>query len=146
VLTGVFGKPQQVQGGVDVLADEAYIRESIVNPTAKVVMGFQPIMPAYQGQVNEEQLLQLIAYIRSLGAPQQQQGGSTMTNAGGGQEEPSTTTGINPDAQRSNPLNSTAPRTGTGGGLSPTSQRPSTRTGGTTTTSGQTGGNSNQRQ
>jgi cytochrome c oxidase subunit 2 len=144
VLTGVFGKPQQMQDGQEVVADEAYLRESIVNPSAKVVAGFQPIMPAYQGQVNEEQLLQLIAYIRSLGAPEQQQGGSTMTNAGTGQEEPSTTTGINPDAQRSNPLNSTSPRPGGAGaptgGLSPASRRPSTRTGGTTTT----GGNSNQ--
>jgi cytochrome c oxidase subunit 2 len=121
VLTGVFGKPQQVQGGADVVADEAYIRESIVNPTAKVVLGFQPIMPAYQGQVNEEQLLQLIAYIRSLGAPAQQQGGATTT--GGQTGGATTTTGIEPDAQRSNPLNSTSPRPGaggaTGGGASP---------------------------
>jgi cytochrome c oxidase subunit 2 len=144
VLTGVFGKPQRLDNGQDVLVDEAYIRESIINSSAKVVEGFQPIMPTYQGQVNEEQLLQLIAYIRSLGAPAGQQGGTTMTNAGGGQEEPSTTTGIAPDAQRSNPLNSTAPRPGAGGapagGLSPATQRPSTRPGGTS----QTSGNSNQ--
>jgi cytochrome c oxidase subunit 2 len=144
VLTGVFGKPQQIQSGEDVIADEAYIRESIVNPSAKVVMGFQPIMPAYQGQVNEEQLLQLIAYIRSLGAPAQQQGGGATTTNGqtGGA---TTTTGIVPDAQRSNPLNSTSPRPTGGagaGGLSPTSQRPGTPSGGTTTT---TSGNSNQR-
>jgi cytochrome c oxidase subunit 2 len=113
VLTGVFGKPQRVQGGEDVLADESYLRESITNPAAKVVEGFQPIMPSYQGQVSEEQLLQLIAYIRSLGAPPGQQQG-TMTNAGTGQGEPSTTTGISPDAQRSNPLNSTSPRPGGG--------------------------------
>ena len=50
------------------MADEAYIRESIVNPQAKVVAGFQPIMPTFQGLVTEEQLLQLIAYVRSLGA------------------------------------------------------------------------------
>ena len=49
-----------------VTADEAYIRESILNPQAKVVAGFQPIMPTFQGQVTEEQLLQLIAYIKSL--------------------------------------------------------------------------------
>jgi cytochrome c oxidase subunit 2 len=146
VLTGVFGKPQQMQSGEDVIADEAYIRESIVNPTAKVVMGFQPIMPAYQGQVNEEQLLQLIAYIRSLGAPAQQQGGAATTT-GGQTGGATTTTGIEPDAQRSNPLNSTSPRPSGGaggaggGGLSPTSQRPATPSGGTTTT----GGNSNQR-
>ena len=54
------------QGGAKVIADEAYIRESILNPQAKVVAGFQPIMPTFQGQVSEEQLLQLIAYIKSL--------------------------------------------------------------------------------
>ena len=47
-------------------ADDSYIRESIVNPQAKVVAGFQPIMPTFQGLVTEEQLLQLIAYVRSL--------------------------------------------------------------------------------
>ena len=46
--------------------DEAYLRESIVNPQAKVVAGFQPIMPTFQGLVTEEQLLQLIAYVQSL--------------------------------------------------------------------------------
>ena len=46
------------------VADEAYIRESIVNPQAKVVAGFQPIMPTFQGLVTEEQLLQLIAYVQ----------------------------------------------------------------------------------
>ena len=46
------------------IADEAYIRESIVNPQAKVVAGFQPIMPTFQGLVTEEQLLQLIAYVQ----------------------------------------------------------------------------------
>jgi cytochrome c oxidase subunit II len=141
ILTGVFGKPQRVQGGGDVLVDEAYIRESITNPAAKVVEGFQPIMPSYQGQVSEEQLLQLISYIRSLGAPQQS---TTMTNAGAGQEEPSTTTGINPDAQRSNPLAPTSPNQIQGntppGGLSPQGRR-SGQTGGGTS---QTGANSNQ--
>ena len=67
VLTGVYGKPVQLQTGGTVIADDAYIRESIVNPQAKIVAGFQPIMPTFQGLVTEEQLLQLIAYIRSLG-------------------------------------------------------------------------------
>lgn len=66
VLTGLFGQPVQLQSGATVVADEAYIRESIVNPQAKVVAGFQPIMPTFQGLVSEEQLLQLIAYVRSL--------------------------------------------------------------------------------
>jgi cytochrome c oxidase subunit 2 len=66
ILTNLFGNPVQLQGGVTVVADEAYIRESIVNPQAKIVAGFQPLMPTFQGLVTEEQLLQLIAYVRSL--------------------------------------------------------------------------------
>jgi cytochrome c oxidase subunit 2 len=66
VLTNLFGAKVELQNGQTVLADEAYIRESIVNPQAKVVAGFQPIMPTFQGLVTEEQLLQLIAYVRSL--------------------------------------------------------------------------------
>lgn len=65
-LRGLFGHTVQLQGGATVVADEAYIRESIVNPQAKIVEGFAPIMPTFQGMVNEEQLLQLIAYVRSL--------------------------------------------------------------------------------
>jgi cytochrome c oxidase subunit 2 len=49
-----------------VAADDAYIRESILNPQAKIVSGFTPIMPTFQGLVTEEQLLQLIAYVKSL--------------------------------------------------------------------------------
>jgi len=66
-LKGVFGHPVQLQGGLTITADETYIRESIVNPQAKIVNGFPPIMPTFQGLVTEEQLLQLIAYVRSLG-------------------------------------------------------------------------------
>ena len=67
MLTGLFGKPVELQGGGTVVADEAYLRESIVNPQAKIVAGFQPLMPTFQGLVTEEQLLQLISYVRSLG-------------------------------------------------------------------------------
>jgi cytochrome c oxidase subunit 2 len=67
-LAGLFGHSVKLQNGMGVTADEAYIRESIVNPQAKVVAGFQPIMPTFQGLVTEEQLLQLIAYVRSLNA------------------------------------------------------------------------------
>jgi cytochrome c oxidase subunit 2 len=65
-LRGLFGKEVRLQDGRTMTADETYIRESIVNPGAKIVAGFQPIMPVYQGQVTEEGLLQLLAYIRSL--------------------------------------------------------------------------------
>ena len=66
VLANLFGHEVELQGGTKVIADEAYIRESIVNPQAKIVNGFQPIMPTFQGLVTEEQLLQLIAYLKSL--------------------------------------------------------------------------------
>lgn len=71
VLNGIFGKSIELQGGGTATVDEAYIRESIVNPQAKIVAGFQPIMPTFQGLVSEEQLLQLIAYVRSLSQQQQ---------------------------------------------------------------------------
>jgi len=59
-------------GGQTIKADEGYIRESILTPQAKIVAGFGPIMPTFQGQVNEEQIVQLLAYVKSLGgnAPQ----------------------------------------------------------------------------
>jgi cytochrome c oxidase subunit 2 len=52
-----------------VVADESYLRESILNPQAKLVVGYQGIMPTFQGLVSEDQLLQLITYIKKLGQP-----------------------------------------------------------------------------
>ena len=72
VLDNVFGHPVQLQDGSVVTADEGYIRESILTPGAKVTAGFQPVMPAFQGLVTEEQLLGLIEYVKSLSAPQPQ--------------------------------------------------------------------------
>ena len=46
--------------------DETYIRESIINPNAKIVRGYPAVMPTYRGQLSEEQILDLIAYIKSL--------------------------------------------------------------------------------
>src|SRR2546422_1820915 len=68
VLQGLFGKTVTLQTGETVVADEAYIRESILNPSAKVTAGFQPIMPTFQGLVTEEQLLELVEYVKSLKA------------------------------------------------------------------------------
>jgi cytochrome c oxidase subunit 2 len=65
-LVGVYGSTVQLSDGRKVVADENYLRESIMNSQARVVQGFQPLMPTFQGQVNEENLLQLVAYIKSL--------------------------------------------------------------------------------
>ena len=66
VLDNLFGQPVQLHDGSVVTADESYLRESILQPAAKITAGFQPVMPAFQGLVSEEQLLALIEYIKSL--------------------------------------------------------------------------------
>jgi cytochrome c oxidase subunit 2 len=65
-LERLFGQQVKLQDGRTVVADENYIRESIVMPNAKLVAGFQPIMPTFQGLISEEGLLQLVAYVKSL--------------------------------------------------------------------------------
>jgi len=68
-LEGIFGKTISLQSGQKVVVDDNYLRESILSPASKVVAGYQPVMPVFQGLVNEEALAQLLAYIKSL-APQ----------------------------------------------------------------------------
>ncbi len=70
VLDGLAGSTVKLAGGGTTLADDTYLRESILVPAAKVVDGYQPIMPTFQGQVSEEGVLHLIAYIQSLKGPQ----------------------------------------------------------------------------
>jgi cytochrome c oxidase subunit 2 len=67
-LQNLFGRPVRLRDGRTVTADETYLRESIVDPGARVVAGFEPIMPTYRGQLNEEGLLKLTEYIKSLSA------------------------------------------------------------------------------
>jgi cytochrome c oxidase subunit II len=65
-LVGLFGKQVFLNNGQTVTVDEGYVRESIENPQAKLVSGFGPIMPTFQGQVTPEQLIQIMAFIKSL--------------------------------------------------------------------------------
>jgi cytochrome c oxidase subunit 2 len=107
-LYGIFGKQQQIEGDGSVTVDESYIRESILNPQAKIAAGFQNLMPTFQGQLSEEQILQLVAYIRSLGAaqPSDEAGASRQTTSG------PTTGGVPPQQQRMNPVGPTSERQG----------------------------------
>jgi cytochrome c oxidase subunit 2 len=66
-LVNLFGSTVPLTSGATVKADEAYIRESILQPAAKVVAGYQPVMPTFQGLVTEEGVLELVEYIKSLG-------------------------------------------------------------------------------
>jgi cytochrome c oxidase subunit 2 len=68
-LAGRFGSDVVLIDGTTLISDENYLRESILNPQAKIVAGYAPIMPTFQGLVTEEQLGQLIAYIKSLANP-----------------------------------------------------------------------------
>jgi cytochrome c oxidase subunit 2 len=79
-LQGIFGKPVQLEDGRIVNADENYIRESILDPGAKVVKGFKPVMPTFQGLVSEEQLNALVAYVKSL-TPSSASGANTAMSA-----------------------------------------------------------------
>jgi len=86
-LAGLFGRKTQLTGGQTVVADEAYIRESIINPQAKLVDGFGPIMPTFQGQISEDQLVQLLAFIKSLQVNNPQQ--ATPANQPANRPQPS---------------------------------------------------------
>jgi cytochrome c oxidase subunit 2 len=65
-LAGKYGQQEQLASGVAVLVDDTYIRESILTPQMRLVAGYGPVMPTFQGQVNEQGLMSLIEYIKSL--------------------------------------------------------------------------------
>jgi cytochrome c oxidase subunit II len=66
-LERLYGTTVDLDNGTKVVADDDYIRESILSPQAKIVKGYQPIMPTFQGLITEDQLLQLIEYVKSTG-------------------------------------------------------------------------------
>jgi cytochrome c oxidase subunit 2 len=66
-LQGLFGQPVLLSDGSTVVADENYLRESILSPSAKIVAGYQPIMPSFNGRLSEDDILALIAYLQSIG-------------------------------------------------------------------------------
>ena len=71
-LEGLYGRLVALQDGTNIRADDSYIRESILDPRARIVAGFQPIMPTFRSQLDEEQVLELIAYIKSLGTEREE--------------------------------------------------------------------------
>jgi len=67
-LAGRFGSEVVLQGGAQLRFDERYVRESILEPTKRISAGFQPLMPSYQGQVSESDIMHMTAYLKSLAA------------------------------------------------------------------------------
>jgi cytochrome c oxidase subunit II len=87
-LQGVFGKPVQLEDGRTVTADENYVRECILDPGARRVKGFQPIMPTFQGLVSEEQVNALVAYIKSISSAKPEEAGRTSASTAAPKAEP----------------------------------------------------------
>ena len=82
-LRNLYGNPVQLDDGRTVIADDSYIRESILNPNAKIAYAFKrDVMPTFQGQISEEGVLQLVAYIRSLSMTSGQTLGAPPQNRG----------------------------------------------------------------
>lgn len=73
-LAGLYGSQVRLEDGGTVVADEGYLRESILDSTARVVAGYPPLMPSFRGRLSEEQLFSLIAYIKSLRDPRDARG------------------------------------------------------------------------
>ncbi|MGB7438706.1 MAG: cytochrome c oxidase subunit II [Candidatus Acidiferrum sp.] len=85
-LNGLYGNKVLLADGSTVNADDAYIRESILQPKAKIVAGYQPVMPTFQGLVTEEQILNLTAYIKSLESQPVPAKGAGIAPAGAGKK------------------------------------------------------------
>jgi cytochrome c oxidase subunit 2 len=81
-LAGKFGREEQLANGSMVKVDESYLRESILNPQAKLVKDYQPLMPTFQGLVNEEGVMALIEYVKTLQGTQRPGGAPAAAAAG----------------------------------------------------------------
>ena len=65
-LANVYGSKLTLSSGQTVTADDAYLREAILNPSQHITQGYAPIMPTYQGQISEEGVIALVEYIKNL--------------------------------------------------------------------------------
>jgi cytochrome c oxidase subunit 2 len=65
-LAGVFGSKLALTNGSEVLVNEAYLRDAILNPSQHITAGYAPIMPTYQGQLSEDGLIDLVEYLKTL--------------------------------------------------------------------------------
>jgi cytochrome c oxidase subunit 2 len=85
-LVNKFGAPQELANGTSVAVDEAYVRESILTPQVKLVAGYQPLMPTFQGLLSEENVMALVEYVKSLKTATS--GVSNVSAAGPGETPP----------------------------------------------------------
>jgi cytochrome c oxidase subunit II len=116
-LAGLYGKTQPLTNGQSVVVDDNYVRESILNPQAKIAAGFQPIMPTFQGQVSEDDLIRLLSYVRTLGADQKPvpavESAQSMKQSSGAQPAGASgaATGVSPPAATTTAASAPTPTT-----------------------------------
>lgn len=67
-LAEIYGHPVTLRGGGTTVADEDFIRGAILEPAEHAVAGYAPTMPSFAGQLDEEQIVSLVAYVKSLGS------------------------------------------------------------------------------
>src|ERR1700760_1611828 len=87
-LAGVYGSKLQLTNGSQVLVNDAYLRDAILNPSQHITAGYAPIMPTYQGQISEDGLIDLVEYIKSMQSNYRVQ--QTLTTSESNQAAPTT--------------------------------------------------------
>src|SRR5271156_1028149 len=87
-LAGVYGSKLQLTNGAEVLVNDAYLRDAILNPSQHITAGYAPIMPTYQGQISEDGLIDLVEYVKSLNTNYRVQ--QTLTTSQSDQAAPTT--------------------------------------------------------
>jgi len=87
-LAGVYGSKLQMANGSQVLVNDAYLRDAILNPSQHVTAGYAPIMPTYQGQISEDGLIDLVEYVKNLQTNYRVQ--QTLTTSQSDQTAPTT--------------------------------------------------------
>ncbi|MBB5058246.1 cytochrome c oxidase subunit 2 [Granulicella aggregans] len=93
-LAGVYGSKLQLTNGSQVLVNDAYLRDAILNPSQHITAGYAPIMPTYQGQISEEGLIDLVEFIKNLDSNYRVK--QTLVTAESDQAAPSTPQPIAP--------------------------------------------------
>ncbi|MDE3187831.1 MAG: cytochrome c oxidase subunit II [Acidobacteriota bacterium] len=79
-LANVYGSRLRLSSGQSIIADDAYLRDAILNPSQHITQGFAPIMPTYQGQISEEGVIALVEYIKNLNSDYRVQQTTTTTD------------------------------------------------------------------
>jgi cytochrome c oxidase subunit 2 len=72
-LDGLYGKRVALSDGTFRIVDERYLRDSILQPRAEIAAGYEPLMPSYEGKISEDEIVKIVAYLKSLGSTDVQQ-------------------------------------------------------------------------